>query len=58
MIECCAVLEEKEIKFDGRVIFPRLNETTDITLVNLIKEVQPDLVLLGSSKRTGEYDTL
>ena len=58
VIECCAILEEKEIKFDGRVMSSKLYETIDITLVNLISKVQPDLVLLGSSKRIGEYDLL
>jgi len=58
VVECCAILWEKGIKFDGRVMSPKLAETVDIALVNLINEVQPDLVLLGSSKRAGEYNAL
>jgi hypothetical protein len=53
-MDCCKALASVEIPFDGEVRVRTATDRTEDMILRVIQEVSPDVVLLGSSKRTGE----
>lgn len=51
--EAALTLCEAGINFDGRLLQPGIS--IEDALLEVIEEVQPELVILGSSQRTGSY---
>lgn len=51
--EAALTLCEAGINFDGRLLQP--GASIEDALLEVIEEVQPELVVLGSSQRTGSY---
>ncbi|PJF17698.1 hypothetical protein PSACC_02488 [Paramicrosporidium saccamoebae] len=54
LFDCCEEFRRGGVNFDGQVRSRKANESTADMILTSIAEVEPDIVLLGSSQRLGE----